>query len=76
MEVQNGTGIQVLSYANYVSLSAMEKTLVSEGFTEEVLKLPKWQGTEYRRVTGSSGQRHKDAMQHSQLGNQNTVPRM
>lgn len=39
MEVQTGTGIQVLFYANYVSLSAMEKTLLSEGFTEEVLEL-------------------------------------
>lgn len=62
--------------ANYVSLSAMGKTLVREDFTEEVLELPKCQGAKYTTGTGSSGQRHKDATQHSQLRKQNMVSRM
>lgn len=50
-----------------MSLSVKEKRLIREGFTEEeVLERPKWQGTKYRRVTGSSWQRHKDATQPSQ----------
>lgn len=68
--------VSFLFYANYVALSAMGKTLVREDFTEEVLELPKCQGTKYTMGTGSSGQRHKDATQHSQLRKQNMVSRM
>lgn len=68
--------VSFLFYANYVSLSAMGKTLVREDFTEEVLELPKCQGAKYTRGTGSSGQRLRDATQHSQLRKQNMVSRM
>lgn len=40
VKVRIGTGTQVLFYANSVSVSATEKILVREGFTEEVLELP------------------------------------
>lgn len=52
------------------------KDIGQEDFTEEVLELPKCQGTKYTTGTGSSGQRHKDATQHSQLRKQNMVSRM
>ena len=59
-------------YAKSVSLPVKEKRLVREGFTEEeVLELPTQQGTKYRRVTGSSWQRHKGATQHSQKETKN-----
>lgn len=65
-----------LFYANYVSLSAMGKTSVRGDFTEEELELPTCPGAKYPRGTGSSGQRHKDAAQRSQLRKQNMVSRM
>lgn len=68
--------VSFLFYANYVSLSAMGKTLVREDFTEGVPELPMCLGTKYTMGTGSCGQRHKDATQRSQLRKQNMASRM